>query len=322
MSNLQLLRSTEIFSTLLDDDLKFLLTRIKEQSFSKGEVIFSRGSAAIHFYIVKSGEVVIIQQPENGKNYDIAKYISGDSFGEFVYITGSLHDVEARALKNCRLLIFPHFPDTLDNLSLEKPHTISRLYLSFLSFLSSRLRAVHNLISENTIWVKHLQEQTYVDQLTGLYTKLFLDSEIPRLLQQPAAIIIIKPDRFKELNDTFGHKAGDAILGKIGNDLQNVLKNKYEGWALRLQSNELCVICQKTEKTGAIEIAKQIAKNILKIGPSWNKKTDKTKRGLTSSIGIGIYNQNNFNNIFNDTYTLMQKAWKKGGNRICIHKSI
>ena len=122
---LQLLRSTEIFSTLLDDDLNFLLTRTKEQLFSKGEIIFSKGSAAIHLYIVKSGEVIITQETDDGEKHSLAKYISGDSFGEFVFITGSLHDVEARSLKNSELLIFPEFPHTLDSLSSEKPDTIT-----------------------------------------------------------------------------------------------------------------------------------------------------------------------------------------------------
>ena len=180
------------------------------------------------------------------------------------------------------------------------------------------MRNVHNLISENTTWVRHLQDQIYIDQLTGLYTRLFLDSEIPKLLQQPAAIIIIKPDKFKDLNDIFGHKAGDAVLEKIGTDLQNLFNNKKEGWAIRLRGNELCIICQQTERQEAIEIAQKIGKNILRTGPCWNK--EKTKCRLTYSIGIGIYSRNNFNRIFSNTYRLMRKVWKKGGNKICIHK--
>lgn len=321
MSIIELLKRLEIFATLLDDDLNFLITRIKEQTFSKNELIFSKDSAAEHFYIVRSGEILVSQESQDGKNFELAKYITGDCFGEFCYITGTPHDVEAKVLKYSKILIFPGPPHTLESISKEKPDTISRLYLCFLTFISSRLRAVHSLISDNTEWVKHLQEQVYIDQLTGLYTKIFLESEIPRLLHRPAAIIIIKPDRFKVLNDTFGHKAGDVILAKIGNDLQNIFKNEYKGWAFRLRSNELCVICQKTEKEEAVEIAQQISKNILKVGPNWYNKKDKKIYRLTSSIGVGICHQKSLNDSFNKIYKLMRNTWEKGGNKICIQNA-
>jgi diguanylate cyclase len=316
MSLLELLKRLEIFSTLLDDDLNFIITRLKELTLKKNDVLFTKDSAAEHFYIIRSGEITVTQISQDGKNYTLAKYVTGDCFGEFGFITGTPHDVEAKAEKFSKVLIFPGPPHTLDSLSKEKPDTVSRLYLCFLTFISGRLRAVHNLISDNTEWVKHLQEQIYLDQLTGLYTKAFLDYEIPRMLHRPVAIIVIKPDRFKELNDNFGHKAGDAILAKIGNDLGNLFKDKYQGWAIRLRSNELCVICQKTEKEQALLISEQIGKNILKVGPSWYNKKEKEVYRLTSSICTGICQNSHFNDCFDAIYKKMQSTWKKGGNKI------
>lgn len=320
MTIIELLKRLEIFATLLDDDLNFLITRLKELSFNKNDIVFNKDSSAEHIYIVRSGEIHVTQISQDRKNYTLAKYVTGDSFGEFGFITGTPHNVEAKAAKFSKIFIFPGPPHTLESICKEKPDTVSRLYLCFLTFISGRLRAVHALISDNTEWVKHLQEQIYIDQLTGLYTKAFLDSEVQRLLHRPAAIISIKPDRFKELNDTFGHKAGDAILAKIGHDLGNLFKNKYDGWAIRIRSNELCVICQKTEKEQAIQIAQQIGKSILKIGPSWYNKGDKKVYRLTSSICAGICHKKHFNDCFNSIYKKMLSVWKNGGNKICIQE--
>jgi diguanylate cyclase (GGDEF)-like protein len=318
MSLIELLKRLEIFSTLLDDDLNFIITRLKEVTLTKDNILFTKDSAADHFYIIRTGEIMVTQVSRDGKDYTLAKYGTGDCFGEFGFITGTPHDVEAKASKFSKVLLFPGPPYTLESLSIEKPDFVSRLYLCFLTFISGRLRAVHNLISDNTEWVKHLQEQIYIDQLTGLYTKPFLESEIQRMLHRPAAIIMIKPDRFKELNDNFGHKAGDAILEKIGNDLGNIFKNKYEGWAIRLRSNELCVVCQKTDKEEALQIAEMIGKNILKIGPSWHNSEENKVYRLTSSICVGICRDRHFNNCFKTIYKKMQNVWKKGGNKICF----
>ena len=136
--------------------------------------------------------------------------------------------------------------------------------------------------------------------------------------------MIIKPDRFKELNDIFGHAAGDVVLARIGSALMEIMDIKYNGWALRLRSNELAVIIQNAEKETALETAKIIASTVYKIGPSWRtEKNENSKYHLTTSIGIGIYYKNgeNFKEIFSHTYKIMQKVWKKGGNRICIIKN-
>lgn len=329
MIDIQLLKKAELFSTLNNNDLHFIATKVQEQKYTKGEKIFNLGGAAINFYIVKSGEIIITKRLDDGKKHDFAKYVTGDSFAELAFITGFLHDVEAHAAKDSTLLIFPSFPNTLDSLTKEKPNTLSRLYLRSLTILSKRLRSVHTLIAQNTPWVKHLQEQIYKDSLTGLYTRLYLDSEISKLITHPTAVIIIKPDRFKVLNEIYGHTAGDAILSRLGTALLRIIDEQESGWAFRLRGNETVLVIKNIEENAAVEIAQSLCKNIQKIGPTWipidNNKNKPTKEykefRLTISIGIGIYNKDeSFKQLVETTYKLMKKCWKKGGNRIYLKK--
>jgi diguanylate cyclase (GGDEF)-like protein/PAS domain S-box-containing protein len=67
-----------------------------------------------------------------------------------------------------------------------------------------------------------LQEQAIRDPLTGLHNRRYLDETLPRELQraerrnQPIGIIMLDVDRFKRINDTYGHDAGDTLLRAVG----------------------------------------------------------------------------------------------------------
>ncbi len=66
-----------------------------------------------------------------------------------------------------------------------------------------------------------LREQSIIDPLTGLYNRRFMEETLKRELaraqrsQQPLSVIMFDIDHFKRVNDTFGHGAGDAVLGSV-----------------------------------------------------------------------------------------------------------
>jgi len=67
-----------------------------------------------------------------------------------------------------------------------------------------------------------LQEQAIRDGLTGLLNRRYLDETLPREISRakrdgyPLAIIMIDVDHFKQINDTYGHPAGDEVLKSMG----------------------------------------------------------------------------------------------------------
>lgn len=67
-----------------------------------------------------------------------------------------------------------------------------------------------------------LREQTIRDPLTGLFNRRFLDESLDREIararrdQQPLALLMIDIDRFKQLNDTYGHPTGDEVIRRAG----------------------------------------------------------------------------------------------------------
>lgn len=75
-----------------------------------------------------------------------------------------------------------------------------------------------------------IKEQSIRDVLTGLYNRRYLDETLPREIAraqrelEPISIIMLDLDHFKNINDTYGHAAGDAVLQHISKMLLGCIR--------------------------------------------------------------------------------------------------
>jgi diguanylate cyclase (GGDEF)-like protein len=95
-----------------------------------------------------------------------------------------------------------------------------------------------------------LEERIYRDQLTGLRSRAWLMDSWPTTPadQWPAGLALLDLDRFKAINDTFGHAAGDAVLAAVGARL--AAQPRVD--AVRLHGDEMAVLVWHQEDLGAI----------------------------------------------------------------------
>lgn len=81
------------------------------------------------------------------------------------------------------------------------------------------------------------------DMMTGLYNRVFFDEELARLEKsriRPITIVVCDMDNLKQINDQFGHKAGDIALQNIANILQNCFRE--EDIVARIGGDEFSII--------------------------------------------------------------------------------
>jgi diguanylate cyclase (GGDEF)-like protein len=99
---------------------------------------------------------------------------------------------------------------------------------------------------------RRLRRQALHDALTGLPNRTLLHARAERVLrgEEPAAMLLIDLDRFKEVNDTLGHDYGDALLVEVSERLHGALRR---GDTLaRLGGDEFAVLVDGVPDRGAV----------------------------------------------------------------------
>lgn len=130
---------------------------------------------------------------------------------------------------------------------------VSMQYFSRASILttvlwSATMLAVVTRLAMSVRSNKSLLEQVRTDQLTGLGSQARLQIDLPerveRAAEEPLTVIMLDLNGFKRYNDTFGHPAGDEILGRLGAQLRVAVEPEASGY--RLGGDEFVVLVAGT----------------------------------------------------------------------------
>ncbi|MGI1989295.1 sensor domain-containing diguanylate cyclase [Shewanella glacialipiscicola] len=132
-----------------------------------------------------------------------------------------------------------------------------------------------------------LTEQSTIDSLTGVKNRsafdkrLIAESRISRRQETPIALLMLDIDRFKSINDQYGHLAGDQALRVIAQTLQQHLKRPTD-LVSRFGGEEFAIILPNTVAEGAIQVAETIREAVAAIKFEWEGKV------IPLSISIGV----------------------------------
>ena len=170
--------------------------------------------------------------------------------------------------------------------------------------------------AERNDLIERLQLLSRSDELTGLLNKRAITERLShevdraRRYKAPLALIICDLDRFKQINDTFGHEAGDRVLALVARTLAGTLrKADIIG---RMGGDEFMLVLPQTPLEGAIEIAERVRRNVEEV----SYPSDITIR-TTLSLGIAAYQGiPDPNEMLRRADTALYDAKKTGRNRI------
>ncbi len=131
---------------------------------------------------------------------------------------------------------------------------------------------------------RRLRDLAYRDSLTDLYNHRFFQEELAREVEraqrygQPLSVLMLDVDRFKEVNDTYGHMMGDTLLSYVAQALASRLRSSDV--AARYGGDEFAVILPETDETQAIAVAEKLGKAV---------SADRRWQGaLLENLGVGI----------------------------------
>ncbi|KMT56424.1 diguanylate cyclase domain-containing protein [Pseudomonas fildesensis] len=153
------------------------------------------------------------------------------------------------------------------------------------------------LLGEMEAWQSHLQSENETlthqanhDSLTGLPNRAFFEGRLIRALRSAAkanervAVLFLDSDRFKDINDNFGHAAGDAVLVAVADRVRAQLRD--DDLVARLGGDEFAILLAPLHK---VEDAQRIADKILASMDLPIEVPGNTQVLTSLSIGIAIY---------------------------------
>jgi diguanylate cyclase (GGDEF)-like protein len=155
------------------------------------------------------------------------------------------------------------------------------------------------------------------DSLTGLYNHMFvmdrLDQEVQRSGRygSPLSVIMADIDDFKEVNDTYGHMAGDTVLVHIADLLKSGVRNidcvgRYGG-------EEFLIILPETDQEPAAMLAERLRQSVEKRGIM----SDEHKINATLSAGVATYRSGcSTKDLISAADENLYKAKKAGKNKV------
>ena len=160
--------------------------------------------------------------------------------------------------------------------------------------MEERKRMDHERVEDLGATVKKLgqelesaRKEGEVDPLTRLYNRKAFDAflartvELSQAFNQPACLMLVDLDRFKPINDTFGHQTGDTVLSKLSDVLSRIFLRKNDLVA-RYGGDELAVVLRET----TVADAKMLADRLLRAVRAVRIEREGTSIGLTVSIGV------------------------------------
>ncbi|MCU1592753.1 MAG: diguanylate cyclase with sensor [Frankiales bacterium] len=115
---------------------------------------------------------------------------------------------------------------------------------------------------DNVLLHEEAQRLSITDGLTGLwnyrYFTMTVSKEIERAARfaRPLALLMLDLDHFKDVNDTFGHQRGDAVLVELAGRIRGEVRDVDT--VARYGGEEIVVILPETDEAGAVQLAERI----------------------------------------------------------------
>lgn len=131
-----------------------------------------------------------------------------------------------------------------------------------------------------------VRETSVRDSLTGCFTRQHalqvMDAELRRSRRSKLtlSLVMLDLDRFKDINDRFGHLCGDAVLAGVGQQMNAVLRGS--DLKCRFGGEEFLILLPETPLSGARRVAETLRRELEEHPVRWNDASVP----VTASFGI------------------------------------
>ncbi|MFC2947371.1 putative bifunctional diguanylate cyclase/phosphodiesterase [Virgibacillus sediminis] len=183
--------------------------------------------------------------------------------------------------------------------------------------------SIRHDITKRKEYEDHIKAMAYTDPLTGLPNRHQLNRWMAGHTageEHPYTVLFVDLDRFKSINDNFGHSLGDLLLQEVANRLNDCLDT--EDFLTRQGGDEFIIILNKQERQAIIPVVERILTRIAEPYCVNNNQII-----LSASIGISqgvlgtreTYFEGFVETLISKADTAMYHAKTQGGNQFCFN---
>ncbi len=189
-----------------------------------------------------------------------------------------------------------------------------------LVLLRARRRALV-LVARRTGELRH---QALHDALTGLPNRVLALDRAQQMLARgtresaPIAAVCIALDRFKHVNDSFGHAAGDAVLRTVAQRLQSAIRATDS--CARLGADEFVVLVESAHLDAGPELVAERLLELLRV-PYEIAAAPGRQLAVTASVGVAVGPRESASELLRDAELAANEAKAAGGDRYALFES-
>ena len=166
-----------------------------------------------------------------------------------------------------------------------------------------------------------LHDMAMRDQLTGLYNRHFLMEMAPSKISEafrhkfPCSLVMLDADKFKDINDTHGHAAGDIVLQELAGVMADACRR--EDIAARFGGEEFVLLLSHCSAADAVKKADLIRQTIEALRPAGLK--------ITASFGVAeidLSQRCEFDDLFKSADEAVYEAKSSGRNKVVLGQAV
>lgn len=223
-------------------------------------------------------------------------------------------------LITCLMIAIGFFAACLCLMLTDNANLLTGFELSYIPIFIFILANGYILSADRIDQEKMLKFQAGFDCLTGLHNRHHMEEALRREIARatrsgaPLGVMLLDIDHFKQVNDRYGHLAGDCILKGMGEYLIHQIRD--EDIACRYGGEEFLLILPGADRSQLKQRAEQI-KELLAETLINLLKHPKNQQFITVSIGLGILQPDmNLHDLINSADIALYRAKQGGRNRV------
>ena len=214
------------------------------------------------------------------------------------------------------LQIFPYF-----EFSVEPDENANILNKARAEMSKLSIELIENMMTQKKE-IESLKQQVVRDSMTQLYNHQYfrelLQKEIYRAKRYnlPLSILLSDIDRFKTINDSFGHPVGDVVIKSVADSLHMTLRES--DYIARYGGEEFAMILTETDARGALDAAERL-RNIVS---DLNIRSRDRHVFTTMSFGVATLDHNvdtEIDELIRMADKALYRAKETGRNRCCLY---